>query len=294
MKIISALGGGGSTFVITALEKQNFGHRFPGMTTFKLHEILRSRYPFLVRPFLYSLQRVGEYRPQFKILRRPDAFWTDYQYHEAAVYDPDHPAYSQHLQGQKAYLLRFITRRSAGIPVVASEIAGSTLPALVNTYVKKMQDVDKNNPFTIVLVAAHWGEYGIFKALNLDTIYLIRDPFNALISHAKPIRHQFDYERRGLADINSRSWIDAYLFGPAHHWVGHARAALSHPGAIVVRYNHFQEDWQQVKGLPDISRDFVYKQNDVRQILNSASIAYIYEQTKEICQELDLELPVTL
>ena len=67
--------------------------------------------------------------------------------------------------------------------------------------------------------------------------------------------------------------------------------ALLHDNAIIVRYSHFVEDWQKVKGLPDISSKFTYRGNRVTEILTTESIDHIYEQTSDICKELGFKTP---
>ena len=290
MKVISAVGGGGSTFIVNELEKANFAPTLPGTYAYKIFGRLLSVEPRLVQGYLVGLKLFGLYKPTIHVLRRPDAFWTDFSYHELATHDPDHPNYQQHLEGQKRYIDKFRIKRSAGIPIDMEAIPHSSLDELVKGYLNEVSGSKISSE--VVLVAAHWGEYGIFKKLEMPAIYIIRDPFNALISHSKQIRHHKDYLRRSLTDINSQAWINAYLYGPAHRWVQHARFAFTHRNAIIVRYTHFPEDWQQVKGLPDISKNFRLKQNDITAVLSPESIDYIYEQVKDLCRDLKITLPI--
>lgn len=291
MKIISTLGGGGSTFVIEALERINYRPIFMGFDPYQMRNKIMRRYLALRNPFNFLMGLLGAYQPQLEVLVRPDAFWTDWAFHETGIYDPKSSSYQQNLHSQKAYIIKTRHRRSAGIRISDSELRDDALSSLVQSYVDKMESVERTSNLTIVLVAGHWGEYGVFKELGLETIYLIRDPYNSLISHSKSIRHEKDYLRRGLKDINTKAWIDTYLSGPHHYWISHARTALSHDNAIIVRYNHFVEDWQKVKGLPDISSEFTYRENRVAEVLTAESIDHIYERTSDICKELGFKTP---
>lgn len=291
MKIISTLGGGGSTFVLEALDRKNYSNALLGSDPYQMRNRLMQRSPALRGPFDLLVGLLGAYQPRLKVLMRPDAFWTDRGFHETATYDPDGASYRQDLRAQKMYIVRTRHRRSAGIRISPHELRDDTLAALVQSYVDKMESVESLGPFIIILVAGHWGEYGVFKQLGLETIYLIRDPYNSLISHSKSTRHEKDYLRRGLKHINTKAWIDTYLSGPHHYWINHARTALSHENATIVRYNHFAEDWQKVRGLPDITSEFSYHENKVTEILTAEAIDYVYQQTKDICKALGFKTP---
>ena len=124
----------------------------------------------------------------------------------------------------------------------------------------------------------------------MDTIYLLRDPFNSIISYSKSLRHREEFLRRGLKNINTKEWIDAYLDGPIHYWINHARVMLEHKNSTIVRYNNFKNDWKKIKNLPNISKLFKYKENDVKQILTQESIEYIHERTLKLCQKLSIPM----
>ena len=141
------------------------------------------------------------------------------------------------------------------------------------------------------MLASHWGEYEIFKKIGFETTYLIRDPYNSLISHSKPNSHQKDYLRRDLKHINTKEWIDSYLKSPHHYWINHAKTALTQKNANIVRYDNFVEDWKKLTDLPDISGEFSYSENNITEILTKENIKYIHEQTHEICKKLDLKEP---
>ena len=285
MKIINALGGGGSTFIIRSLEKDNFRLDFPAFDPYRI-KIGLEKYPRLIKPYTLCMRLLGGYQPIVAVLRRPDAFWTDWQFNKTGVYDPTAWDFPKALQAQMAYILNTRHLRSAGFSISPSQLEESSLHSLVLSYVEIMRAIELHSRTKIVLVSGHWGEYGTYKDLGLETIYLIRDPFNSLISHSKPDRHQKDYLRRGFKDINSKEWIDAYLMGPHHYWIKHAESALSHPNATIIRYNYFVEDWKQVSGLPDISLNYVYQHNEIARILTPESISYIQEQTRYLCAQL--------
>jgi len=288
MKIVSALGGGGSSFVLRALEKYNYTPLFGLLETYTT-KIRLEKHPALIGPYNRLLQTIGCYSGKLKVLKRPDSFWTDWPFHPSGIYDPNSETFRDDLQGQRDYIVKTRLTRSAGLKISQSDISTEPLTALVKSYLDRLEAIERRNNFTVVLIAGHWAEYGIFKELGVETIYLIRDPFNSLISHSKGLRHEKDYLRRGLDNINATEWIDSYLTGPHHYWVDFARAALEHDNAIIVRYNRFAEDWKKIEGLPDISGEFVYSENDVYKILTPESIAYIHEKTKDICKELGLE-----
>jgi hypothetical protein len=285
MKIISAIGGSGSTFVIRALEKSNyrlvFGFYDPYPSKIRLE-----KKPPLINAYNAFIGFLGGYRPSVAVLRRPDAYWTDWQFNKTGEYNPRDENYLQALHGQKTYVLKTRHLRSAGFNLDPTDIREDSLPSLIQSYVERMRAIEREKGITIVLISGHWGEYGLLKQLGLKTIYLIRDPFNSIISHSKPTRHQKDYLRRGLKDINSKEWIDAFLSGPHHYWIRHAQAALSHPDAVIIRYDHFVDDWKQISDLIDISQGFKYQQNEITRIFTKDSIAYIQSQTGELCNQL--------
>lgn len=288
MKIVSALGGGGSSFVLRALEKYNYTPLFGLLDTYTT-KIRLEKHPTLIEPYNRLLEALGCYSGKLKVLMRPDSFWTDWPFHQSGIYDTNSETFRDDLQGQRDYIIKTRLTRSAGLKISQSDISAESLPLLARSYLDGLEAIERRNNFTVVLIAGHWAEYGIFKELSVETIYLIRDPFNSLISHSKGVRHKKDYLRRGLENINTREWIDNYLTGPHHYWLNFAGTALEHAGAIIVRYNHFAEDWKKAEGLPDISGEFVYSENDVAKILTRESIEYIHEKTKDICKELGLE-----
>jgi hypothetical protein len=243
----------------------------------------------LIAPYNLVLRGLGSYDPKLKVLKRPDAFWTDWDVHKTGVYDPQSEAFQEDLCGQRDYLIQTRNTRSAGLKIPASDISVDSLTALVRSYLEQLEMIEHNNDFTVVLISGHWGEYGIFRDLDVETIYLIRDPLNALISHSKDIRHGKDYLKRGLENINTKKWIDNYLTGPHHYWINHAKIALSHRNSTIIRYNNFPEDWKAVNELPDISSEFLYKENNLEKILTKESIDYIHEKTKKICNILEFQ-----
>ena len=74
MKVISAVGGGGSTFIVNELEKANFASTLPGTYAYKIFGRLLSVEPRLVQGYLVGLKLFGLYKPKIHVLRRPDAF----------------------------------------------------------------------------------------------------------------------------------------------------------------------------------------------------------------------------
>jgi hypothetical protein len=288
MEIIGALGGGGSSFILRALDKYDYRSLF-GMFNTYTTKVRLEKYPSLIAPYNLLLRLLGCYSNKVKVLKRPDVFWTDLTWHEQGTCKPNSETLDDDLIGQRDYIVKTRLTRSAGLEISERDISTESLPLLVKSYLDRMEVLEQEHGFKVVLVSCHWSEYGIFKELGVETIYLIRDPFNSLISHSKGLRHKKDYLRRGLENINTTEWIDTYLEGPIHYWFNFARTALEHDKAIIVRYNHFAEDWKKVEGLPDISGEFVYSENDVAKILTRESIEYIYEKTRELCNELGLE-----
>lgn len=290
MIIISAIGGCGSTFIIKTLKKKNYNLSLKVLDLNKLNDKISNHISIMHKPFRFLMNSLEKIFPRPKILRRPDAFWTEWEVFKKE-YNPDNPEFHQDIQDQKEFILNNINKRSAGIKIHKSDLKEDSLLSLVKSYVKSMERIEKNRRYKIVLLSGHWGEYGIFKELRLKTIYIIRDPYNALISHSKSNRHEKDYLRRGLKHINNKEWIHCYLKGPHHYWINHAESALNHKNAIIVRYNKFKRDWQKVNDLPDISKEFRYVENNISEILTKESIKYIYEQTHEICEKLGFDEP---
>jgi hypothetical protein len=288
MKIFCGLGGGGSSFVLRALEKHNYAPLFGVLDTYKT-KIRLEKHPTLIGPYNRLLRTIGCHSPKLKVLKRPDSFWTDWSFHPSGVYDPNSETFQNDLLGQRYYIIATRLTRSAGLELAETDILTDSLKSLVKSYLDRLDTIERESDFTIVLIGGHWGEYGIFKDLDVETIYLVRDPFNSLISHSKESRHGKDYLKRGLENINTTEWIDNYLTGPHHYWLNFARTALEHNNAVIVRYNRFAEDWKKVEGLPDISGEFVYSENDVAEILTPDSIEYIHEKTGDLCRELGLE-----
>jgi len=287
MKIICGLGGGGSSFVLRKLEGSDY-KSLPGIFDPYKIKVRLEKYPVFIAPYNLIAKTLGLYKTGLKVLKRPDSFWTDWPYHPGGVYDPESPNFQDDLQGQKDYLIQTIPIRSAGLKIKGSELSTDSHSALIRSYLDQLEKIEQKSNFTIVLIASHWGEYGILKELDVETIYLIRDPFNGLISHSKGIRHQKDYKKRGLDNINTKAWIDNYLTGPHHYWINFARSAMEHDNSVIVRYNHFAEGWRKAEGLPDISGKFRYSENDIKKILTDESIRYICEKTKDICEKLDI------
>ena len=288
MKIISVLGGEGSSFIHTVLERENYRSIFSRLT----HDTLKKKLwncPRLIPYYISFLKTLRCYEDKLRILVRPDAFWTVWRYFEKCDCRPNDGDFQQDLIKQKNYIFKYIHNRSASLPIKRDRISTTSLKELVRTYIEELERIEKENKFKIVLCAAHWGEYGIFKDLNVKTIYVIRDPFNSLISHSKKNRHQRDYLRKGLSNINTKEWINCYLIGPIHYWINHAKTALEHKNAVIVRYNHFKEDWEEkVKDLPNISEHFRFRENKVDEILTKESIDYINSMTAEVCSRLEL------
>ncbi len=288
MKIIGALGGGGSSFVLRALEKHNYKHLFGMLDTYKTKRRLE-KHPTWIGPYEWLVGKLGLYSGQLKVLKRPDVFWTDLAWHEQGTYDLNSETLEDDLLGQRDYIIKTRLTRSSGMEISEVDISTESLPLLVKSYLDRMEALEREHGFTVVLISCHWSEYGIFEELGVETIYLVRDPFNSLISFSKAVRHEKEYLKRGLTNINTPEWIDTYLEGPIHYWIDFARTALEHDKAIIVRYNRFAEDWKKVQGLPDIGGEFVYSENDVAKILTRESIEYIHEKTKDLCRELGLE-----
>ncbi len=287
MKIIGTLGGGGSSFLLRKLEGSDY-KTLPGILDPYTNKIRLEKYPHLIAPYNLITKAVGLYKSKLKVLKRPDSFWTDWPFHPSGIYDPKSPTFADDLKAQKDYLIQTRLTRSAGLKIKGSDLSTDSLASLARSYLDQLERIEQENDFTIVLIAGHWGEYGILKELNVETIYLVRDPFNSLISHSKGIRHKKDCQKRGLDNINTKAWIDNYLTGPHHYWIDFASAAMEHDKAVVIRYNHFAEDWKKIEGLVDISGEFKYSENDIKAILTAESIDYIYEKTKDICEKLDL------
>lgn len=231
---------------------------------------------------------MGAYRAEHVVLKRPDSFWTDWDFHPSGTYDPEAPDFAEHLAAQRDFLVATRHERSTGFDLEAEELDAGSLPGLVSSYLDKARQIEAAADFTVVAVTTHWGEYGVYRQLDLEAVCLVRDPFNSLISHSKPRRHEVDYKRRGLEHINTTEWIDAYLSGPHHHWIDHARVAAGHARARVVRYHRFREEWPEQSGLPDITRGFRYAENDVRKVLTRRSREYIYESTRDVCEALGM------
>jgi hypothetical protein len=291
MKIISALGGGGSTFVIQSLEKLNYRGTLFGLNLHQTKNRLLN-YPIIYDFFHTLMLIVGIYKPKIKVLIRPDAFWTDFRVHKPGKYAPDHINIDKHIENQKKFLIDTRYRRSAGIKFKSKDLDSTNLSTLIISYIEKMQDIENHSRYQIVLLSCHWGEYGLFKDLNIPTVYLIRDPFNSLISHSKGVRHRDQYLKRGYLQINTKEWIDAYLRGPIHNWIGHAKAALTQPNAQIVQYDRFAKDWKMLRELPDIGKSFRYHENDIHETLTKSSIEYILHETKELCSELNIKTPI--
>lgn len=288
MKVISGLGGSGTTFVLDALRRHGSKVLFGGFDTYDLKSRLHLS-PGLNRKLRRVLSWTGMHVSNLNVLKRPDTFWTDWAFNPSGSYAPEDPAFSAQVVAQRDYLLQTAKYRSEGLPIKRSDLSADSLTELVASYLARLEAIERELGEKIVLVCGHWGEYGILRELGVQTIYLIRDPFNSVVSHSKPTRHQADYLRRGLKTLNSREWIEAYLAGPHHYWIRHAEHALSHANATIIRYQHFPTDWQQVVDLPDIGAEFEYRENNVAEILAPALIDYIYARTDEICRALGFD-----
>lgn len=289
MKIISALGGGGSSFIFRSLESKNYTLQGNLIDLYKNKRRLEKS-PRFIQAYNTALHWLGVYKPRLKMLMRPDSFWTDRTYNPDIGYDPNSPSINIKLIQHKSYILNTSHLRSAGIKFNPDKLNDTSLNKLVATYLDAVRDDESSFPGTTVLLSYHWGEYGIFKDLDIETIYLIRDPFNSIISHSKAIRHQKDYLASGYTHINSPEWIDNYLVGPHHKWIANAENALRHTNAIVIRYHKFNEDWRNVTGLPDIRNQFIFHSNNITDIFTQDSINYIYQKTKYICKDLGIEI----
>lgn len=290
MKIISALGGGGSTFIMKVLRMRNYRLKLFNLDLNDLKINLTKRFTILEKPLNLIMGGFELFLPRLKVLQRPDSFWTEWALHKTG-YNPNSENFLQDLSNHKEFIINSFKKRSAGLKISRSDLRDDSIPSLVRSYINTIEKIERKKLYRIILLAGHWGEYGIFKDLGVETVYIIRDPYNSIISHSKPNRHEKDYLRRGLKHINTKEWIDSYLKGPHHYWINHAETALSHKKGIIVRYDYFTEDWKKIKGLPDISSEFSYKENNVARILTKESINYIYEQTHEICKKLGLKEP---
>lgn len=288
MKVISGLGGSGTTFILHSLERRTSRTLF-GMVdpdTLKRHLPLS---PTLLRRLKYALTATHLRVSDFRILRRPDRFWTDWNANPSGQYAPGNPDFAEQVSAQRDYILKTVRSRSAGLPIRRDDLSTASLTDLVASYVKTVETIERDIQKNVVLLCCHWGEFGILRDLGVETIYLIRDPFNSIVSHSKSIRHEKDYLKRGLETINTKEWVDNYLVGPHHHWVDHAKHALNHGNARIIRYQHFPADWRSIDGLPDIAADFQYKENDIAELLEPAIIEYIYDRTREICEALGFD-----
>lgn len=292
MIIINGIGGSGSSFVIRALQRLNYST--PLSTKLNLAQRLLScqrkleKYPALLPMFKGILSHAGLHSSEYKVLMRPDTYWTDWNYQDSfTAYDPMAADFNRKLRGQKAYILANWQRRNAEVKLRPDDLSENSLPDLVHSYLNAMTEIEQEAGCSVILFASHWAEYGILKELATEnSVYLIRDPFNSLISHSKDTRHGKDYRRQGLREINQREWIDNYLSGPHHYWLRYAQAALTHKNAAIVRYDCFTEDWKAVGCLPDITNDFCYTENNIKEILNEDSIRYIHSRTADLCSKI--------
>lgn len=287
MKVISALGGGGSSFILRELQRVSYTKLFGLYDPFSIRLNLE-RFPYLIHPFNLTLKALGAYRPKMAVLMRPDAYWTDWSYRDDFAYNPASNDFERELKRQADYIVETRQKRSAGLKIRRADLSDESLVSLVASYLEALEKIERENGMTIVLISGHWGEFGVFRDLDIETVYVIRDPYNSLISHSKGIRHEKDYRRRGFNDINDARWIDSYLSGPQHYWIDHAKAALATRNATLVRYHRFAEDWRQIDGLPDITPSFSYKENPVGDVLTAESIRFIHEKTDALCQDLGL------
>ncbi|MFW6129669.1 MAG: hypothetical protein ACOC56_00705 [Atribacterota bacterium] len=292
MEIVSALGGGGSTFIIDALNVQNYTPVFGEYTPYNKWEKFR-KHQWMVPIYLFLMKTTGNYKDKIRVISRPDAFWTDWKYFPKAEYNPKMCDFKKDLEKQREYIIENIYRRSGGIRVNKNKIKIKTLEDLVRTYVNEITKKEKKKKYLVVLVSGHWGEYGVFKSLGYKTIYLIRDPFNSLISHSKKIRHEAEYKRRGFKNVNDKRWIDSYLNGHSHKWINHAKTALEHKNSLIIRYKYFKKDWKEkIKNLPDITNKFEYSENNIRDYLTKESIEYIKNKTSYLCEKLRIDISV--
>jgi len=288
MKIISGLGGSGTTFVLDALDRYSSKKLFGIFDWYDLTSRVNLS-PRLTRKLRSVLSSAGVRVSDLRVLRRPDSFWTDWAFNPSGRYSPEDPDFSALILAQRDYLLQTAAHRSAGLPVRRSDLSTASLTELVASYLARLEAIENDLRGEIVLFCGHWAEYGILRELGVETIYLIRDPFNSIVSHSKPARHQRDYLKRGLTALTSKEWIDTYLVGPHHYWINLAECALSHTNATIVRYHNFPADWQQVHGLPDISAGFEYKENNIAEVLAPEAIDYIYSSTRDICRALGFD-----
>ncbi|MFX0132104.1 MAG: hypothetical protein ACFFDN_00530 [Candidatus Hodarchaeota archaeon] len=285
MKIINAIGGSGSTFVLRELQRLNY----PLSCTF-IKIVNLEKKPKLIPLYNKICKFFGLYKDKYRVLMRPDSYWTDWNVNGKCTYNPSSYDFFVEILLQKKYILDFWQRRSAYIKIPENILEIYSLHSLVKSYIEFMEKKEKELNKEIFLISGHWGEFGILKDLNIPTIYLIRDPWNSLISHSKLERHQKDYLKRGLKHINQKEWINNFLEGHSHFWINLATSILEHKNAKIVRYNNFVEDWKEIDGLPDITNNFVYKENDVNQILTQESIEYIRNKTSDLCKKLKLPI----
>ena len=289
MKIISALGGSGSSYIYRSIDRLNF-KPYRHVDLYK-HKRRLEKYPFLIPHYVRILKIFGQYIPRYQISMRPDAFWTDWNSLSNFGYNPNGKDLQAKIIMQKDYILQNVNKRSSCIEIPANSLTTQTLHQLVASYIKILQSAENDTGTHTILLSGHWGEFGIFKDLEVETAYLIRDPYNSIISHSKRQRHRSDYLQRGFVNINQREWLDSYLFGPQHAWVAHAETALSHHNAKIIRYHNFKKDWRSILGLPDISPGFNYHENDIKSYLSPEAIIYIYDQTKHLYKEYGFPQP---
>ena len=290
MEIISAVGGSGSSYIYRSIEKQNFTPQ-RRVDLYKNKRRLE-KYPFLLPYYNRMLKVFGVYSPRYLISMRPDKFWTDWNSLSNFGYNPNENDLPQIIVMQRDYIVQNANKRSSCINIQRKSFSTESLHHLVASYIKILQSAENDSITQSILLSSHWGEFGIFKDLEVETIYLIRDPFNSIISHSKIERHGNDYIKRGYENINQKEWIDSYLYGPQHAWIAHAETALSHHNAKIIRYHNFKKDWRSILGLPDISPGFIYHENDIKAYLKPAAVNYIHDQTKHLYKEYGFPHPI--
>ena len=134
MKIFCGLGGGGSSFVMRALEKHNYKHLFGMLDTYKTKRRLE-KYPALIGPYNLLLRTIGCYSDKLKVLKRPDSFWTDWAFHPSGIYEPGSETFRDDLRGQRDYIIETRLTRSAGLKVSELDISTESLPLLAKSYI---------------------------------------------------------------------------------------------------------------------------------------------------------------
>lgn len=274
MFIINGLGGGGSTFVLRQLQLVNYhGNE---KITHKRRGLEKT--PWKIPFYNFAWGITGRYTPKLHVMMRPDSYWSDPSVapRDLKLSDIKTPDL---VKGQRDYLVDQAAKRSSGVTISKEKLSTNSLHDLADSYLTILRNHEKETGQQLVLLSGHWGSFGIYNDLDVPMTYLIRDPFNSVISHGKGIRHENLYLGRGLTSVDSIDWVNCYLNGPLIFWKSHAKAAATHKSANILRYNEFAQDWRNhLAELPDISNKFSYKESAVTDILSQNVRDYIFSE----------------